>query len=146
MQTIETTQVDQYVQTILRDQSMTPAQRAQHAAAAISVHVMQEAVLPLDTPTPVDDERVDAMEARLEHRADVAMDGLMDQSMKAWEWLEKEFPEDVSAQKLSLVSVTPTISLVDDLIEGSLLPDTPDWREPTPEEQAKFDEFWKGDS
>lgn len=51
--TIATQEVDHYVQGLLVHRELTPAARAAQAAAAIHVHVMQEAGLPLTTPLPI---------------------------------------------------------------------------------------------
>lgn len=59
MSTIETEMIDRYVMSMMTDRSIPVAERAHSAAAAIAVHVMTEARLPMNMPLVVEQEEID---------------------------------------------------------------------------------------
>lgn len=155
MKSIESTQVDAYVQQVCSDRALSPAERAQHAAAAISVHVMQEAGLLLNTPLPIEDGLIELHEEHLEAKAERSMNHLYEKSYEAFEFIEDAFPEYAGAGILyipetltfndaewpagpivmpTIVKGNPPEHHWDGVLEG-------DAREIA--EQARFDKFWK---
>lgn len=97
MRSIETTQIDQYSQTILKDRSLPVEERALSASLAMRMHVLTEFGLPVHSGMPMtedDAERVFWAEASLEHAAESHMADLMGASMAAFDWMEDNHPED----------------------------------------------------
>lgn len=84
--TIETQQVDAYVQGMCTDRALSPYARAQSAAAAITNHVVQEAGLLVGTHLPVgegwEDAEVRIYESRLDAEANISKE-----ESSAYEWM-----------------------------------------------------------
>lgn len=147
MNSIETTQVDNYVQTTCLDRTMPPAARGLSAAAALYAHVMQEFRLPMDTTLPIDEEPfLDQIEDFGGH-CEALMEQVMDTAKEA---LDEVVRTDVSGpETVHLVSVAPVpegegfpgsnivlgsgtwVEVIDDTIEG----DAHHWRNDDKEEQ-----------
>lgn len=159
MQTITTQDLDNYVQTICADRSLTPAERATSAATAIHVHVMQEAGLPIGTQLPVEEMGVQAREGLLEAHAEGHMNALMDTSLAAWEALEAAHPEGPAKMVPGVLHIPSEVSLdkenwprdlqlvVTESAEGNgeSYGPTRVWGEDGPEVQEKFNRWYNDD-
>lgn len=145
MRTIATDSVDKYVQKMCTDTSLTPAERAQQAATAMHVHVMQEAGLHLGTRLPVDPDLVEHHEVFLDAKGDRLIDDIYEQSAAAWEALEEAYPEyageaepPVQPDQIQLVLNQKPIFGQPVVISQSEYDEQ--------QEQAKVDRFMKGES
>lgn len=110
MPTIETTQVETYTRNILSDRSMHPAVRAQHAAAALMVHVATGYGLLLDAPMQIEQETIDEFEALAQTKAALLLNDLHEQAFEPFNHeddsvrtefdpvLEGQFAEVVAAE------------------------------------------------
>lgn len=86
MTTIETTQVDAYVQAICKDRLLSAFTRGQHAAAAIGVHVAQVQCLLIGTAMLVDEadvlERIDRINERHEQHLTALLPSVNDDAFE----------------------------------------------------------------
>jgi hypothetical protein len=96
MQSIDTTQIDNYAQTMLADRTIDVRTRALHVSLAMRMHVLTEFGLPVDAALPMDDdleERAYWCEMNLEHAAEHDIAGIIGASMATFDWMENNHPE-----------------------------------------------------
>lgn len=90
MTSIETTQVDAYVQSTCLNRDMVPSARGRSGAAAIYSHVMQEFGLPMDTALEVENGVAEEHMWYVEFRGERAMDHLGEIAKEAMAAVQEE--------------------------------------------------------
>jgi hypothetical protein len=125
MSSIDTYEIDDYIQGLLKDRTLSSADRARNAAGAIKAHVLTHARLPLTTETYVPNDTIQESFDRLAATSQQAWEQVRDSIVDAEEALGLPLGDEETEEAQEVEAVT---QVLDEIEEAAA--------------RRRFDEFW----